>query len=53
MADVDDRLLKSKKNEILIIIKQAALGQMEFEWEELEKHEDDFSDESVSFTSIA
>ena len=35
----DYRLLKTQKNEILILIQQAALNPMEFEWEELAETE--------------
>ena len=50
MAHTDYRLLKSQKNEILILIGQAGLDPMEFEWEEREETEDDFSDDSLLIT---
>jgi hypothetical protein len=39
VADADYRLLKSQKNEILVLIKQADLDPMEFDWEEREETE--------------
>ena len=39
MAEADYRLLKSQKNEIFILIKQATLDPKEFEWEEREETE--------------
>ena len=43
MPDTDHRLIKSQKNEVLILIKQAGLDPMDFAWEEREEHEDEFS----------
>jgi hypothetical protein len=42
MVHTDYRLLKTQKNEILILIKESKLDPMEFEWEEDAKDEDGY-----------